>query len=211
MVFKLPNLGYSYDALEPYFDSRTMEIHYTKHHQTYIDKLNSALLNLKEFSDLSIELLVSRLNLIPDQKRDVIRNNSGGHINHSFFWESLKYGTFLKEGSLKKAIDRDFLDFENFKREFEAVSINHFGSGWIWLINQDNSLKIISTNNQDNPLMGMDFVGVYGQPILGLDVWEHAYYLRYQNRRLDYIQAFWNVVNWDKVSDRFDDTFLCST
>lgn len=202
MTFKLPELSFSYDALEPFFDKKTMELHYTKHHKTYINNANSVLEKLPEFCNLSVLELIKNLNNLPDSKKDILRNNAGGHINHSFFWKILKYGTVL-QGSLKNAIEQNFGSFYNFKKEFETTALSRFGSGWIWLVKKNNLLKIVSTANQDNPLMGIHIAGVDGYPILGLDVWEHAYYLKYQNRRLDYIQAFWNIVNWDEVSVLF--------
>lgn len=203
MSYNLPVLSYSYDALEPFFDTRTMEIHHTKHHQTYVDNSNSALADLPEFRDLSVLELISNLNLLPDIKKNVLRNNAGGHINHSFFWNILKYGTVL-QGKLKDAIEKNFGSVFNFKKEFEKSAMSRFGSGWVWLVKKDNFLKIVTTANQDNPLMGAVVSGVDGYPILGIDVWEHAYYLKYQNKRLDYVQAFWNIVNWDAVSSLFE-------
>lgn len=202
MTFVLPNLPYAYDALEPVFDAKTMRIHHTKHHQSYIDNMNTALVDLPEFNNLSIIDLIKQLDSLPSDKRNVLRNNAGGHLNHIFFWKFLKCGTVL-QGSLKHAIEHDFSSVYNFKKEFEKSAINRFGSGWVWLVKQDHVLKIVSTANQDNPLMGVSIAGVSGCPILGLDVWEHAYYLKYQNRRVDYVQDFWNVVNWDEVSFRF--------
>lgn len=199
MTFKLPNLLYSYDALEPFFDAKTMEIHHTKHHQTYINNANSALANLSEFRNLSIIELIKNINHLPENKKNILRNNAGGHINHSFFWKILKYGTIL-QGTLKDAINQNFGNISSFKKEFETTAMNRFGSGWIWLVKTNKKLNIVSTANQDNPLMGVEIAGADGDPILGLDVWEHAYYLQYQNRRLDYVQSFWNVVNWDAVS-----------
>lgn len=199
MTFVLPELAYSYNALEPFIDEKTMRIHHTKHHQAYIDNANIALSDLPEFNNLLIEDLVKKIDCLPDNKKNVLRNNAGGHINHSFFWRLLRHGTVL-QGLLKNAIERDFFSVYDFKKEFEKVAISRFGSGWVWLVKQDNFLKIVSTANQDNPLMGVNISGVCGDPILGLDVWEHAYYLKYQNQRLDYVQAFWNVVNWDEAS-----------
>ncbi|ADV33435.1 manganese superoxide dismutase [Candidatus Blochmanniella vafra str. BVAF] len=206
MVFKLPDLSYSYDSLEPFFDAKTMEIHYSKHHQAYINNANSALKNLPKFSNLTIENLIKQLDFLPQEKKDILRNNGGGHFNHSLFWKSLKLGTELK-GSLKKAIENTFIDYNNFKKEFEQVSMSRFGSGWTWLIIHNNNLKIVSTPNQDNPLMENKLSHTYGFPIFGLDLWEHSYYLKYQNRRLDYVKAFWNIINWDEASRRFDESF----
>lgn len=199
MTFLLPSLSYSYSALEPFFDEETMKIHHTKHHQTYIDNANAALVDLPEFNNLSIIDLVKKLDYLPDAKKNVLRNNAGGHINHSFFWKVLKCGTIL-QGLLKDAIEHDFYSVYDFKKAFEKEAVNRFGSGWVWLVKHNDTLKIVSTANQDNPLMGVNVTGVSGNPILGLDVWEHAYYLKYKNRRLDYVQAFWNVVNWDEVA-----------
>lgn len=203
MNFKLPDLPYSYNALEPFFDEKTMEIHHKKHHQTYIDNVNAALLDLPEFSNLSILELIKKLKYLPNHKKTIVRNNSGGHINHSIFWKFLKKNTIL-QGPIKKEIEHNFSNIPNFQNCFEKIAISHFGSGWVWLIKNNNDLSIISTSNQDNPLMGKDICGTYGYPILGLDVWEHAYYLKYQNKRSEYIKAFWNVINWDEVSNRFN-------
>lgn len=198
MSYNLPELPYSYDALEPYIDAKTMEIHYTKHHQGYVDKLNAALQeSAMEGTDLeSIFGKISKLS-------SAIRNNGGGHYNHSLFWSILspaaKSGPF---GELTEAINSAFGSFETFKSTFNNTAATRFGSGWAWLIvDANNNLKVTSTPNQDNPLM--DTVPDQGTPILGLDVWEHAYYLNYQNKRPDYIDAFWKVVNWDEVEKRY--------
>ncbi|URJ25116.1 Fe-Mn family superoxide dismutase [Candidatus Blochmannia ocreatus (nom. nud.)] len=203
MKFILPPLNYTYNALEPFFDAKTMEIHYTKHHQTYIDNANAALSDLPEFSNFTAIELIKKLNDLPKNKRTILRNNIGGHINHSFFWKYLKKNTIL-QGPLKDAIESNFKDISYFKDCFEKTAISRFGSGWVWLIKQKNTLSIVSTANQDNPLMGLEISGTHGYPILGLDVWEHAYYLKYQNRRIDYIKAFWNVINWNEVSNQFE-------
>lgn len=203
MSFTLPILPYSYDALEPFFDERTMRIHHQKHHQTYIDNINLELINLPEFSNLSILELIKKLKYLPNNKKNVLRNNCGGHINHSLFWKFLKKDTLL-QGSLKNAIEDNFSNISTFKNHFEKIAINRFGSGWVWLVVKNNSLSIVSTANQDNPLMGEDIIGVSGYPILGLDLWEHSYYLKYQNKRIDYIKSFWNVVNWNEVSIRLN-------
>lgn len=202
MSFSLPLLNYDYNALEPYFDKNTMEIHHTKHHQTYINNANIALEKLPEFSILSVEELIQKLDQLPADQKTVLRNNAGGHMNHSFFWQGLKKGTTLQD-ELKNAIVLNFGCIDSFKENFEKVASMHFGSGWAWLVKKNNKLTIVSTANQDNPLMGETISGASGYPILGLDLWEHAYYLKYQNRRLDYIKAFWNVVNWDEVATRF--------
>ena len=202
MSYKLPFISYAYNALEPYFDSETMEIHHTKHHQTYINNTNIILENTK-FLNLPVNELISKLNLLPIEKSIALRNNAGGHANHSIFWKILKVGTTV-HGNLKKAIEKTFGNFNNFQKDFEKVSLSHFGSGWSWLIKQDDKLIVASTNNQDNPLMdSLKTVGIHGLPIIGLDLWEHAYYLKYQNKRFEYIQAFWNVVNWDEAEKRF--------
>ncbi|WAI18101.1 MAG: superoxide dismutase [Mn] [Buchnera aphidicola (Acyrthosiphon caraganae)] len=200
MTYTLPSLPYSYNALEPFFDEKTMIIHHTKHHQNYINNSNSILKNTP-FSSLSIDELISIFNEIIVKDKNLLRNNAGGHINHSFFWTSLKLGTVLTN-DLKIEIEKQFGTIEAFKEKFETVALNHFGSGWVWLVNQNGVLSIVSTINQDNPLMGKLISNTYGYPIIGLDLWEHAYYLKYQNRRLDYIKSFWNVVNWEKASDR---------
>lgn len=200
MSYVLPALPYAYNALEPFFDEQTMRIHHTKHHQNYINNTNTILENTT-FSSLSIDELMSIFNEIVLENKDALRNNAGGHINHSFFWKSLKLGTILTD-VLKIEIEKQFGTFDGFKEKFESVALSHFGSGWVWLVNQNGILSIVSTVNQDNPLMGKSISHTYGYPIIGLDLWEHAYYLKYQNRRLDYIKSFWNVVNWEEASDR---------
>jgi len=204
MAHSLPDLGYSFDALEPHIDAQTMEIHHDKHHNTYVSKLNDAL----EGTDLAnkdIEALVSDLAAVPEAKRTAVRNNGGGHANHSFFWKVIAPGgASSPSGELAAAIDSAFGSFDQFKEKFAAAGAGRFGSGWAWLVKKgDGSLAVCSTANQDSPLMGEAFAGCSGTPILGLDVWEHAYYLKYQNKRPDYIAAFWNVVNWDVVSQHF--------
>ncbi len=204
--FSLPALPYAYDALEPYFDKQTMEIHHTRHHQTYINNANSALGISPELAKLTAEDLIKNLNDVPAEKRTALRNNVGGHINHSLFWQGLKLSTVL-QGTLKAAIEHDFGSFDGFKEKFEQAAQTRFGSGWAWLVVQDEKkLAVVSTANQDHPLMGDVVSGASGYPIIGLDVWEHAYYLKYQNRRPDYIQAFWSVVNWDEAQKRFNAT-----
>ncbi|QCI20925.1 superoxide dismutase [Mn] [Buchnera aphidicola (Hyperomyzus lactucae)] len=200
MSYILPSLPYSYNALEPFFDEKTMIIHHTKHHQNYVNNTNAILKNTA-FSSLSIEELMSIFNEIILENKNALRNNAGGHINHSFFWNSLKLGTILTN-DIKREIEKQFSTIEHFKEKFEEVALNHFGSGWVWLVNQNGVLSIVSTVNQDNPLMGKSISNTYGYPIIGLDIWEHAYYLKYQNRRLDYIKSFWNVVDWEKATNR---------
>ena len=201
MAFTLPALPYAHNALEPHIDTKTMEIHHGKHHQAYIDNLNKAIAGTDN-ENKSIEELVAAAGSISP----AVRNNGGGHWNHSFFWESLASpasgGTGgTPTGKLAESINEAFGSFDAFKEKFAAAGITRFGSGWAWLIVKDGKLEVSSTPNQDNPLM--DVAEVKGTPVLGCDVWEHAYYLNYQNRRADYLAAFWNVVNWDKVSERF--------
>ncbi len=202
MSYVLPALPYAYDALEPHFDKMTMEIHHTKHHQTYVNNTNTALEAFPEMAGLDIDDLIAQLDKFPADKRTFIRNNAGGHSNHSMFWKGLKTGTTL-QGDLKAAIERDFGSVEVFQAEFEKAAATRFGSGWAWLVLKDGKLAVVSTANQDSPLMGEAISGTSGYPIIGLDVWEHAYYLKFQNRRPDYIKAFWSVVNWDEAAARF--------
>lgn len=203
MAYTLPELGYAYDALEPHFDEATMNIHHSKHHQTYVNNSNTALESLpEEFAELPAEELITRLAELPADKQTFVRNNVGGHANHTFFWKNLKTGTTL-QGELKAAIERDFGSVEAFQAEFEKAAATRFGSGWAWLVADEGRLKVVSTANQDSPLMGEAFAGCKGTPLLCLDVWEHAYYLKFQNRRPDYIKAFWNVVNWDQAAECF--------
>ncbi|MBS0055468.1 superoxide dismutase [Mn] [Yersinia sp. Marseille-Q3913] len=203
MSYSLPSLPYAYDALEPHFDKQTMEIHHTKHHQTYVNNANTVLESFPELAKFSVEELIQDLDKVPAEKRTFMRNNAGGHANHSLFWKGLKLGTTLT-GDLKTAIERDFGDFEKFQATFEQAAATRFGSGWAWLVlKADGKLAVVSTANQDSPLMGEAVAGASGFPIVGLDVWEHAYYLKFQNRRPDYIKAFWNVVNWDEAAARF--------
>lgn len=197
MVFTLAPLPYPYEALEPHIDILTMHIHHDKHHQAYVDNLNKAIAG-SENETKSLEDLVKKAGSISP----AVRNNGGGHWNHTFFWESLsgKAGG-TPTGALSEAINTAFGSFDAFKEKFNQAGITRFGSGWAWLLVKDGKLEISSTPNQDNPLM--DVAEVKGTPILGADVWEHAYYLKYQNKRADYLAAFWNVVNWDKVAERF--------
>ena len=203
MAYQLPALPYAYDALEPHFDAQTMEIHHSKHHQAYVNNANAVLANLPEWEKLSAEELIARLAELPENVRTPLRNNAGGHANHSLFWQILKTSTTL-QGKLKAAIERDFGSVEAFQAEFEKAAATRFGSGWAWLVYEDGKLKVVSTANQDSPLMGQAVSGASGYPIIGLDVWEHAYYLKFQNRRPDYIKAFWQVVNWDEAARRFE-------
>ena len=199
MTHELPALPYEFSDLEPHIDARTMEIHHGKHHNAYITNLNAALEGHPELQDKSIEDLLKDLGAIPSDIRGAVQNNGGGHYNHTLFWPSMSAdGGGIPSGNLAAAIDSTFDDFESFKAEFSAAAATRFGSGWAWLsIDTNNNLIVSSTANQDNPISeGLS-------PILGLDVWEHAYYLNYQNLRPDYISAWWNIVNWDKVSERF--------
>ena len=199
MAYTLPDLNYSYDALEPHFDARTMEIHHTKHHNAYITKVNGAI-DGSDLASLSIEALISDLSTVPDAIRGAVRNNGGGHANHSFFWNILSpNGGGTPTGALAGAIESELGGFDAFKSAFADAGATRFGSGWAWLvIKADGTLAVTSTPNQDSPLM-KGVAEVEGTPIIGLDVWEHAYYLKYQNLRPSYIEAFWNVVDWSKA------------
>lgn len=196
MAFELPKLPYAYDALEPHIDKETMEIHHTKHHNTYVTKLNDAVKGT-DLESKSIEDIVKNLNSVPDDIRTAVQNNGGGHYNHSLFWELLTPNASEPSGEIVDAISSTFGSLDKFKEEFAAAAAGRFGSGWAWLVVDNGELAIVSTPNQDNPISEGKL------PILGLDVWEHAYYLNYQNRRPDYINAFWNVVNWDKVNELY--------
>lgn len=197
MKYELPKLPYEYNSLEPFIDQKTMEIHHTKHHQAYINNLNAALEKHPEFK-LSLEEMLTDLTKVPEDIRGAVQNNGGGHFNHSFFWPLLKVNNGQKpEGKLLDAINKAFDSFEEFKEQFGNAAKTRFGSGWAWLIvTKDKALKVVSTPNQDTPLKD-------GKPLLGLDVWEHAYYLNYQNRRPDYVSAFFNIINWDVVAKLF--------
>lgn len=199
MAYTLPDLNYSYDALEPHFDARTMEIHHTKHHNAYITKVNGAI-DGSDLANQSIEALISDLTTVPDAIRGAVRNNGGGHANHSFFWNILSpNGGGTPTGALAEAIESELGGFDTFKSAFADAGATRFGSGWAWLVlKADGTLAVTSTPNQDNPLM-KGVAEVEGTPIIGLDVWEHAYYLKYQNLRPSYIEAFWNVVDWSKA------------
>jgi len=200
MAYSLPDLPYDYDALEPHIDARTMKIHHTKHHQGYTNKVNAALEG-HEFADLDIEEVLSRIDEVPGEKRQAVINNGGGYANHKLFWTVLSpNGGGEPSGELAEAINSTFGSHDKFKEEFAAAAGSRFGSGWAWLsVDGDGNLKVHSTPNQDSPIMdGLT-------PILGLDVWEHAYYLNYQNRRPDYISAFWNVVNWEQVAEYYNE------
>jgi len=195
----LPELGYAYNALEPKIDARTMELHHTKHHQTYVDKLNAALEKYPELFNTPLEDLLKNLEAVPEDIRTAVRNHGGGHHNHSFFWPLLKINNgAVPSGALAEAFERNFESFAHVKDQFSQAALNNFGSGWTWLVkNMSGALHIVSTPNQDSPLSS----GL--SPLLGLDLWEHAYYLNYQNKRADYIAAFWEIVNWDQVDKLF--------
>ena len=196
MAYSLPPLPYAYNALEPHIDARTMEIHHTKHHQTYINNVNTAIQGT-DFEKLSVEALISDLNKVPENIRTTVRNNGGGHANHSLFWTIMGPNAGGRpSGELASAIDSTFGSFDSFKEAFAKAGATRFGSGWAWLALAGGKLEVSSTANQDSPLMEGK------TPLLGLDVWEHAYYLNYQNRRPDYIAAFWNVINWNEVAKR---------
>ncbi|QDP40620.1 superoxide dismutase SodA [Radiobacillus deserti] len=196
--FELPELPYAYDALEPHIDKETMNIHHTKHHNTYVTKLNGALEGHEDLQSKSLDELLSDLNNVPESIRTAVRNNGGGHANHSLFWTLLSpNGGGEPTGEVAEAINSKFGSFDAFKEEFANAGAGRFGSGWAWLVVNNGELEVTSTPNQDTPVMEGK------TPILGLDVWEHAYYLKYQNKRPDYIAAFWNVVNWDKVNELY--------
>jgi Fe-Mn family superoxide dismutase len=198
MTFTLPKLPYEFDALEPYIDAKTMEIHHDKHHATYVKKLNEALEKHPDFFDKNINDILKNIKSVPEDIRQAVINHGGGHSNHTLFWEILAKDKNKLSKELSEAIDSKFGGFEDFKKKFSDMANSKFGSGWTWLIiNKDKELEIISTSNQDSPLMNNQI------PILGLDIWEHAYYLKYQNKRIDYVEAFWNVINWEKVSENF--------
>src|SRR5216110_2435743 len=204
MAYELPPLPYPKDALEPYFDAMTMEIHHDKHHGAYVTNVNKAIAGKPDLEKKSIEDLISNLDAVPTDIRNVVRNNGGGHANHSMFWKTLgpKAGG-NPSGKLAEDINATFGSFDAFKEKLEAAGVGRFGSGWAWLIVNKGKLEIASTANQDSPLMGKAVAGCEGKPILGVDVWEHAYYLKYQNRRPDYLKAIWNVINWAEVAKHY--------
>lgn len=200
MAHQLPDLPYAFDALEPHIDAQTMEIHHDRHHATYVNKLNAAIEGNADLESKSIEDLLKNIDSVPENIRTAVRNNGGGHANHSLFWEIMSpNGGGEPTGALADAINNKFGSFDKFKEEFANAAATRFGSGWAWLnVTQNGEIEVTSTPNQDSPLMEGK------TPILGLDVWEHAYYLKYQNKRPDYISAFWNVVNWDEVNKRYE-------
>ena len=203
MAFTLPNLPYPTNALEPHIDAKTMEIHHGKHHNAYVTNLNAAIAGKKDLESKTIEDLIRNINALPADIKNVVRNNGGGHYNHSLFWTWMAPKAGGKpSGELAKAIDKDFGSFDAFKEQFAKAGVGRFGSGWVWLCISGGKLVIGSTPNQDNPIM--DVSDFKGTPIFGVDVWEHAYYLNYQNRRPDYLAAFWNVVNWQTVAKNYE-------
>ena len=205
MAYELPKLPYDYNALEPHIDARTMEIHHSKHHQAYVTNLNNAIKGKADLEKKSVEDLIRDLSSVPEDIRAAVRNNGGGHANHSFFWKIMGPNAGGEpKGKLADDIKSTFGGFDQFKEKFADAGVKRFGSGWAWLIKDSGGkLAIVSTANQDSPLMGKGVAGAEGTPILGCDVWEHAYYLNYQNRRPDYIKAWWNVVNWDAVAKNY--------
>jgi superoxide dismutase, Fe-Mn family len=206
MPFDLPSLPYPSNALEPHIDARTMEIHHGKHHQAYITNANNALKEQPDLANLDVNTLIADLGKVPENIRTVVRNNAGGHSNHAFFWKILGPGKGgAPKGKLADAINSTWGSFDKFKEEFAKAAATRFGSGWAWLVvTADRKLAIGSTANQDSPLMGKAVAGFEGKPVIGLDVWEHAYYLNYQNRRPDYINAWWNVVDWDAAEKNYE-------
>ncbi|MBM4107197.1 MAG: superoxide dismutase [Phycisphaerae bacterium] len=206
MPFTLPQLPYAPEALEPHIDAATMQIHHGKHHKAYVDNANKALEG-NAFAAQDPADVIRKLAEVPEDKRGAVRNNLGGHVNHSMFWALMapagKGGGGAPTGALANAINTAFGSFESFKEKFQGAGLGRFGSGWAWLVLNAGKLEVVSTPNQDNPLMGRSIAGCEGTPILGCDVWEHAYYLKYQNRRADYLSAWWNVVNWGAASERY--------
>jgi Fe-Mn family superoxide dismutase len=199
MAFEVPPLPYAYEALEPYIDSQTMHLHHDKHHQAYVDNFNAAIQKAPELNGKSAEDILSNLNSVPEAVRTAVRNNGGGHVNHSMFWAIMAPNAGgPPTGAIADAIKNTFGDFAQFQEKFNDAGVKQFGSGWAWLVLGNDGLKVVSTPNQDNPLsQGM-------KPIMGNDVWEHAYYLKYQNRRAEYLKAWWNVVNWAEINKRFE-------
>ncbi len=201
MAHELPALPYPKEALEPHIDALTMEIHHDRHHKAYVDNLNKAIAGNAALEAKPLDALIKDLASVPDNNRGPVRNNGGGHWNHSFFWKILAPKTGgAPAGKLGDAIKAAFGSFADFQAKFEAAGIGRFGSGWAWLVSNGGKLEIVSTANQDNPLMGKAIAGCEGKPLLGVDVWEHAYYLKYQNKRADYLKAVWNVINWNEVA-----------
>lgn len=205
MAYELPPLPYDKKALEPHIDATTMEIHHGKHHGTYVTNVNKALAGKADLEKKSVEELIRNLDSVPQDIRGAVRNNGGGHFNHSMFWKLMAPNSGgAPKGKLGDDINTTFGGFDKFKEQFEAAGLGRFGSGWAWLVvNSTGKLEIVSTANQDNPVMGKSYAGCEGKPIIGCDVWEHAYYLKYQNRRADYLKAWWNVVNWSEADKNY--------
>lgn len=197
MAYELPNLPYPYDALEPHIDAETMRIHHTKHHQTYVDKLNTALAGHPDLAEMPVEVLLNTIETVPEELRTAVRNHGGGHANHSIFWENMSPKGQKPDGNLTKALESTFTSVSAFQEKFTNAALGVFGSGWVWLVLREGKLDILSRPNQDSPLMD----GLL--PLLGVDVWEHAYYLKYQNKRGEYLKAWWNIVNWEDVAERY--------
>ncbi len=204
MAYELPPLPYAKDALEPHIDAQTMEIHHDKHHAAYVTNVNKAIAGKADLESKTVEQLISNLSAVPDDIRGAVRNNGGGHANHSMFWKLLgpKAGG-APTGELADAIKATFGSFDELKAKMEAAGATRFGSGWAWLVVNGGKLEVCSTANQDSPIMGKAIAGCEGKPVLGIDVWEHAYYLKYQNRRPDYLKAVWNVINWAEVAKNY--------
>ena len=203
MAYELPPLPYPKNALEPHIDTQTMEIHHDKHHNAYVTNLNKAIAGKADLESKSIEDLIKNLDAVPADIKNAVRNNGGGHANHSFFWKLLGHAGGNPTGNLADDINATFGSFDAFKEKFEAAGTTRFGSGWAWLVVNGGKLEICSTANQDTPIMGKAIAGCEGKPVLAVDVWEHAYYLKYQNKRADYLKAFWNVVNWAEVAKSY--------
>ncbi|HHY86911.1 MAG TPA: superoxide dismutase [Verrucomicrobia bacterium] len=205
MAHELPSLPYPKEALEPHIDATTMEIHHGRHHKAYVDNLNKAIAGNAALEAKSLDQLIKEVGSVPDAIRGAVRNNGGGHWNHTFFWRILGPNAGgAPSGPLADDIKATFGSFDAFKEKFEAAGLGRFGSGWAWLVVNNGKLEIVSTANQDNPLMGKEIAGAAGTPILGVDVWEHAYYLKYQNKRADYLKAVWNVINWNEVTRNYE-------
>ena len=204
MAYELPPLPYAKDALEPYIDAQTMEIHHDKHHAAYVTNVNKAIAGKADLEAKTVEQLISNLSAVPEDIRGAVRNNGGGHANHSLFWKLLgpKAGG-EPTGALADDIKATFGTFDDFKAKIEAAGATRFGSGWAWLVVNNGKLEVVSTANQDSPLMGKAIAGCEGKPVLGIDVWEHAYYLKYQNKRPDYLKAIWNAINWSEVAKNY--------
>jgi len=205
MAYELPDLPYPKNALEPHIDAQTMEIHHDKHHAAYVTNVNKAIAGKADLEKKSVEELISSLDAVPADIKGAVRNNGGGHANHSMFWKIIDPSAGgAPSGKIGDDIKGAFGSFDAFKEKFEAAGMGRFGSGWAWLVVNAGKLEIVSTANQDNPIMGKAISGAEGKPVLGCDVWEHAYYLKYQNRRAEYLKAFWNVVNWTEVAKYYD-------